>query len=117
MDPSYEVKDDYQRVITTLGKAHRRFQTGTTLIWYPVVERQRIDGMERALRSSGIRDIQQFELGLRPDDRPGMSSCGLFVVNPPWTLFATMQAILPWLAEQLGEQGQASYRARVLVEE
>jgi 23S rRNA (adenine2030-N6)-methyltransferase len=46
-----------------------------------------------------------------------MSSCGLFVVNPPWTLFATMQAILPWLAEQLGEQGQASYRARVLVEE
>lgn len=117
MDPSYEVKDDYQRVITTLGKAHRRFQTGTTLIWYPVVERQRIDGMERALRSGGIRDIQQFELGLRPDDRPGMSSCGLFVVNPPWTLFATMQAILPWLAERLGEQGQGSYRARVLVEE
>jgi 23S rRNA (adenine2030-N6)-methyltransferase len=117
MDPAYEVKGDYQQVISTLGKAHRRFQTGTYLIWYPVVERHRIDGMERALKHSGIRDVQQFELGIRAEDRRGMSSCGLVVVNPPWTLLATLQSVLPWLAQQLGEQGQGHYRAEVLVGE
>ena len=117
MDPAYEVKGDYQQAVTTLGKAHRRFQTGTYLLWYPVVERHRIDGMERGLKSSGIRDIQQFELGIRAEDRPGMGSSGLFVVNPPWTLFETMQGILTWLAERLGEDGQGHYRAEVLVGE
>jgi 23S rRNA (adenine2030-N6)-methyltransferase len=73
--------------------------------------------MERALKHSGIRDVQQFELGIRDEDRPGMGSCGLFVVNPPWTLLATLQSILPWLAQQLGEQGQGHYRAEVLVGE
>ena len=117
MDPAYEVKGDYRQVITTLEKAHRRFQSGTYLIWYPVVERPRIDGMVRALKQSGIRDVQQFELGIRPADRPGMGTCGLMVVNPPWTLFAGMQRVLPWLAEQLGEEGKGYYRAAVLVDE
>jgi 23S rRNA (adenine2030-N6)-methyltransferase len=117
MDPAYEVKGDYQQVIGTLGKAHRRFQTGTYLIWYPVVDRRRIDGMERALESSGIRDVQQFELGIRAEAQPGMGSCGLFVVNPPWTLMTTMQSVLPWLAERLGEQGRGHYRAEALVGE
>ena len=117
MDPAYEVKGDYQQVISTLGKSHRRFQTGTYLIWYPVVERHRIDGMVRALKASGIRDVQQFELGICSEEQPGMGSCGLFVVNPPWTLFTTMESVLPWLAEQLGERGQGHYRTEVLVGE
>lgn len=117
MDPAYEVKGDYQQVMTTLTKAYRRFQTGTYLIWYPVVERSRIDGMQRALKAAGIRDVQQFELGIRPEDRPGMGACGLLVVNPPWTLFDRMRATLPYLAEALGEQGNGHYRAEVLVGE
>jgi 23S rRNA (adenine2030-N6)-methyltransferase len=117
MDPAYEVKSDYLQVIATLTKAHRRFHTGTYLIWYPVVERHRIDGMARALKHSGIRDVQQFELGIRAEDRTGMGSCGLFVVNPPWTLLATLQSVLPWLAERLGEQGQGHSWAEVLVAE
>jgi 23S rRNA (adenine2030-N6)-methyltransferase len=117
MDPSYEVKSDYREVVTTLASAHRRFQTGTFAIWYPVVERYRIDGMERAVKATGIRNVQCFELGIRPVDQPGMSASGMLLVNPPWTLFATLEATLPYLAEVLGEQGGGYYRAEVLVSE
>src|SRR5690606_40295926 len=68
IDPSYEIKSDYHQVIKQLQQAHSRFQTGTYLIWYPVVLRQRIDEMERALKKSGIRNIQLFEFGIAPDD-------------------------------------------------
>ncbi len=94
MDPSYEVKSDYREVVTTLANAHRRFQSGIYAIWYPVVERYRIDAMERAVKATGIRNVQRFELGVRRDDRPGMSGSGMLLVNPPWTLFASMEASL-----------------------
>ncbi len=117
LDPAYEVKGDYQEVINCLSQAHRRFETGVIVVWYPVVERQRIDRMQRALKATGIRDVQQYELGVRAEEQPGMGACGLLVVNPPWTLFATMQATLPYLAEVLGKPGKGHYRTAVLVEE
>jgi 23S rRNA (adenine2030-N6)-methyltransferase len=117
MDPAYERKGDYSQVIKTLSKAQQRFRTGTILIWYPLVDRRRTDGMVRALKSTGIRDVQQFELTIRPRERPGMGACGVLVVNPPWTLFATMQTLLPWLAERLSDPAEGQYRAAVLVAE
>ncbi len=37
VDPSYEDKQDYRRVIETLEDAFRRFATGTYAVWYPQV--------------------------------------------------------------------------------
>jgi len=37
-------------------------------------------------------------------DRHGLIGSGIFVVNPPWTLRAALDASLPWLAEHLGER-------------
>ena len=50
IDPPYEIKSDYDTVVSTLVKAHKRFATGTYALWYPVVERTRIDKLEQALR-------------------------------------------------------------------
>lgn len=107
MDPPYEVKTDYDVVISTLIKAHKRFPTGTYAIWYPVVDRSRIDRMEQQLKDSGIARIQQFELGMSADtDGRGMTSSGMIVVNPPWTLLGKMQTLLPQLAQTLaGDKG------------
>ncbi|HEX7718286.1 MAG TPA: 23S rRNA (adenine(2030)-N(6))-methyltransferase RlmJ, partial [Woeseiaceae bacterium] len=40
IDPSYEVKDEYQRVVETLQRMHRRFATGVYALWYPVTDRR-----------------------------------------------------------------------------
>jgi 23S rRNA (adenine2030-N6)-methyltransferase len=119
LDPSYEVKSDYQHLIKQLLQAHKRFATGTYAIWYPVVLRQRIDEMELALKKSGIKNIQLMEFGLRADNPEyGMTSSGMIVINPPWTLWGAMEETLPWLADNLGgETREAFYRLEQLVPE
>jgi 23S rRNA (adenine2030-N6)-methyltransferase len=118
IDPSYEIKNEYQTVVDALKAMHKRFATGCYLLWYPVVARKRNQYMERALQTSGIKNIQLFELGIQPDsEEHGMTASGIIVINPPWTLLADMQQVLPWLAEMLGENQQGYYRVEKLVEE
>lgn len=118
IDPSYEIKTEYDEVVETLIAAHRRFATGTYALWYPVVKRVLITKMERALKASGIKNIQLFELGIETDrEERGMTSSGMIVINAPWTLKAEMQQSLPFLADSLGLNGEGFYRIETLVSE
>ena len=67
IDPPYELKEDYQLIWQSLEKAYRKMATGVFAVWYPVVERERIDGVESKLIESGIKRIVQFELGVAGD--------------------------------------------------
>ncbi|WP_374088408.1 23S rRNA (adenine(2030)-N(6))-methyltransferase RlmJ [Methylomicrobium lacus] len=118
IDPSYELSNDYRLVVETLKKMHRRFATGIYVLWYPVVERQRILRLERALQDSGIADMTLFELAVAPDSKGhGMTASGMIVINPPWTLASEMRLALPWLAELLGAEGQGGHRIVSLAQE
>ena len=119
VDPSYEIKADYGDVIEAVIKAHKKFNTGTYAIWYPVVDRKRIDFMLRKLKQSGIKNIHQYELGLAPDSlESGMTSAGMMVINPPWTLKAKLDKVLPRLVKQLDRgDGKAFSVSKVLVDE
>ena len=111
VDPPYELKTDYDQVVKTLQAAHKKFAGGTYAVWYPVVERKRIERMQQQLAKTGIRDIQVFELGLAADSPGrGMTASGMLVINPPWTLLEKMQALLPRLAKVLDKNGQAFAR-------
>lgn len=116
MDPPYEVKQDYKTACDTLIKAHKKFATGTYALWYPVVDRYRIDQIEKTFIKSGIKNIQLFELGIKTDAEQGMTSSGMLVINPPWTLMKAAKESLPFLAETLaGKSGH--YRCIQLVDE
>lgn len=118
IDPSYEIKSDYQQVIRHLINAHKRFATGTYALWYPVVMRQRINELEQSLLKSGIKNIQLFELATAPDSMEhGMTASGMIIINPPWTLWAAMESALPWLAEHLSPTNEGFFRQIQLVEE
>jgi 23S rRNA (adenine2030-N6)-methyltransferase len=96
IDPPYEIKTDYQVAIKTLVKAYKSFNSGTYILWYPVVKRELIEQMELELQQSGIKNVVQLELALATDNNEfGMTSSGLFIVNPPWTLLKEMQQTLP----------------------
>lgn len=108
IDPSYEIKTDYDKVVAALAKAWRRFATGVYILWYPVIERSRIDGLLAAVTAAGIRKVYRIELGMAPDAPGyGMTASGVLVVNPPFTLPGAAGAALPWLAERLGAHGPA----------
>jgi 23S rRNA (adenine2030-N6)-methyltransferase len=45
-----------------------------------------------------------------PDEKGfGMLGSGLFIINPPWTLKATMQTVMPYLVKKLAQYPGASY--------
>lgn len=118
IDPSYEVKTEYVQVVECIKKAHKKFMGGTYAVWYPMINRNKINEFERLFIQSGIRNIQRFELGLSADDNDerGMTSSGMIVINPPWTLHKKMSTLLPKLAKALaGDAGV--YQCDVLVEE
>jgi 23S rRNA (adenine2030-N6)-methyltransferase len=102
IDPSYELKEDYARSVKAVANIYQRMPTAQVLLWYPVVLRANIDWMVTSLIKAGIRDLWQVELGLREDtDSHGMTSSGLFLVNPPWTLANQLRECLPPIQNQL----------------
>ncbi|UTA46500.1 23S rRNA (adenine(2030)-N(6))-methyltransferase RlmJ [Simiduia sp. 21SJ11W-1] len=100
IDPSYEVKTEYQKVVNHLQALYKRFATGIYALWYPVVDAGRLQQLEYNLKQTGIKRIQLFEFGLhRNHEMPGMHGAGMIVINPPWTLKQQLGENINWLIE------------------
>jgi 23S rRNA (adenine2030-N6)-methyltransferase len=117
IDPSYETPSERGDVIDALANAYQRFATGTLIIWFPMINRHDVNKFEEDIAATGISNIQEFELCIRPDSEPGMSGSVMIVVNPPWPLMDEMKVSLPWLSDRLGIGRHGSWRARQLVNE
>ena len=118
IDPSYEIKDDYQTVVAHIKTLHRRFATGVYMLWYPVVDERRIKTLCNQFKTSGMRKIQRYEWGLDTDgNQPGMSATGMIVVNPPWGLMADMQAALNFALPRVAPAGTGYVLCEELVGE
>ena len=110
IDPSYELKEDYDLVVKAIEEGYKRFATGTYAIWYPVVLRQQTKHIFKGLEATGIRKILKIELAVRPDsDQRGMTASGMVVINPPWTLETQMKEVLPYLTKTLVPEGTGSW--------
>jgi 23S rRNA (adenine2030-N6)-methyltransferase len=108
IDPSYELKSDYQRLVETLKDAMRRFPGGCYLVWYPVVQRR--EALELPARLQQLQPERWLRAELRIKAPPtagyGLYGSGMFVVNPPWTLPTMLQDLLPWLKQRLAVDGR-----------
>ncbi|AWB33286.1 hypothetical protein DBV39_05740 [Orrella marina] len=103
VDPSYEDKRDYHRVIEMLKDAVVRFSTGCYMVWYPRVSRLQVDQMRKQLRRLSPGQWLDIEMTVsRPaSDGHGLFGSGCFVVNPPYTLEGEMREAMPWLSQTL----------------
>jgi 23S rRNA (adenine2030-N6)-methyltransferase len=96
IDPPYEAKDEFARVADALIAAHRKWATGTFLLWYPIKDRVGPDQLAVTLRRSMIAKILRAELSRPPDGASGrLGGTGLIVVNPPWRLADEVARLLP----------------------
>jgi 23S rRNA (adenine2030-N6)-methyltransferase len=111
IDPSYELRDEHRDVIDAVVKLHKRFASGAIAIWYPIIERRWAERYERALRAAGIGKLATYELTVARE-RPsgGLIGSGIFIVNPPWQLDDELADALPWLAQRLAVDEDASFR-------
>ncbi len=105
IDPPYEDKRDYDRVIAALRDALGRFATGCYAIWYPQVQRREsVELPRRIARMPGVHWLHA-SLAVRraPSDGIGLHGSGVVVVNPPWTLEKALAESLPWLCDVLAQ--------------
>jgi 23S rRNA (adenine2030-N6)-methyltransferase len=118
VDPSYELKADYQGVIDMVIEMVKRFNTGCYLLWYPVLADNRAGLLERTIKKTGIADIQQYKLGIAPNAvDSGMTASAMLVINAPFTLMPAMRQALPWLAEKLSLNQQGYWEISQLTSE
>lgn len=90
VDPSYEVKADYDAMAQFLRRVHRKWPVGVLILWYPILRDGRHAPMLSALEQAipgGTRNEVSF-----PPAREGhgMVGSGLFIVNPPYRLEAEL---------------------------
>ena len=106
IDPPYEVKDEFQRMIKGLGEALKRWPTGTYAIWYPIKSRAEVTRFTDELINFG-KPALTSELMLRePADETKLNGSGLALINPPWQLDEQLASLLPLLHKRLGCQGK-----------
>jgi len=104
VDPSYELKTDWEDMPRLLSAVQRRWNVGVLMLWYPVLANGAHRPMIAALDAMALPDAIRHEVRF-PPARPGhgLLGSGLFVVNPPfgWTdaaadlghRFAALQAV------------------------
>jgi 23S rRNA (adenine2030-N6)-methyltransferase len=93
IDPSYEVKADYDAIPRHMAAIHRKWNVGLLILWYPILRGGAHDAMLKALAAAfpkGLRHEVRF-----PPVRDGhrMEGSGLFVVNPPFGLEEELSAL------------------------
>lgn len=111
IDPAYEEKHDYERVVHALKDCLQRFPGGSYQLWYPQLTR--LDAHELPGRLKRLPASSWLHVTLRvrtpAADGFGMHGSGVFVLNPPWTLQASLQEAMPCLVAALGLDAGAGY--------
>ena len=111
MDPSYEDKDDYRKVKVAIEDAQKRFATGTYAVWYPVLGRLESQQLPERLKRVAVSEWLNVTLTVAGPtaQEQGLRSSGMFIINPPWTLEATLKDIMPWLTQALAQDQGARF--------
>lgn len=86
IDPSFEVKDDYETIPGHIKKYARAWNVGIIVLWYPILTSGAHANMLNMLENThpeALRHEVRF-----PPARPGhgMVGSGLFVIRPPFGL-------------------------------
>ncbi|MHA7879414.1 MAG: 23S rRNA (adenine(2030)-N(6))-methyltransferase RlmJ [Saccharospirillum sp.] len=111
IDPSYEVKADYEQVLKVVSDALRKMPTAVIAVWLPVVDRRRTQRLEQGLCRLGRSLVA--ELGVSADSEGrGMTASSMVVLNPPWGLDEALEALGGDLLEALGMSGPGHFRVR-----
>ena len=136
IDPPFESPDEFETLLTATLRATRIWATGTYMVWYPLKNEAAVARFSERLVASGLKRVLQLHLNvagtgsLPAGPRPAtggqpaaalssspLAGAGLVIVNPPYTLKAEADRLLPWLAEQLKRGDRAFWSSRWLAED
>lgn len=109
IDPSYEIKTDYARALAALREALERFADAVVIVWLPQLQLVEASQLPQRLKAAAEHGAKKGWLHARltvaqADERGfGMIGSSVFVANPPHTLYAALQPVLPYLVRTLAQ--------------
>ena len=123
IDPSYEIKLDYERVVVAVSIGMKRFSTGTYVVWYPIIPRPQAHSLPRHLTNLArqadkpwLHATLRIRTGARIDTTPGekakpigLVDSGVVIINPPFTLYEQLQQALPQMVQLMGQDHLAGF--------
>lgn len=86
IDPSYELKTDYQTITGFMKHITRVWNVGIQVLWYPILQKRahlEMLGQLEATFAMGVRHEVSFPPAKK---NHGMTGSGLFMINPPFGL-------------------------------
>lgn len=111
IDPPFEEPGEFQRLLDGLVAAHRRFATGTVILWYPIKDVRAARAFSRDAAALGIPKLLSAELFVETPRADGdLVGTGLLILNPPFTLEAKLAQLLPYLVAKLARGSGAESR-------
>lgn len=111
IDPPYEDKQDYQRVVSALRDGLKRFAGGVYMVWYPQLQRAEARRLPDQLKRLPVKSWLNVVLNVQAPSKDGfgMYGSGIFILNPPWLLHGVLREVMPYLAKVLGQDGEGEY--------
>ncbi len=109
IDPPYEIKTDYLRVLGALREALERFPDCVVIIWLPQLQLVEAAQLPQRLKAAADAGAKKGWLNARltvaqADARGfGMLGSSVFIANPPHTLHDELQPVMPYLAQALAQ--------------
>ena len=114
IDPSYEIKSDYAKVVGAVRETLQRFASAVVLVWLPqlrTLESQQLPQRLQNAAKAAPKGWLHARLTVAATDERGFGLTGssMFVINPPHGLHATLHEVLPFLVETLGQFDGANF--------
>ena len=117
IDPSFEQKDEFERLADGFARGLREMADRqlSAVVSGEKPPRHRRPGAacRRAVAGAGKPPENACGWNSASRRRPRaarLTSAGLLIVNPPWTLAGELKAILPELEKPLGQGGAGRFR-------
>lgn len=118
VDPPYESREEYARIIVALEAALARFATGVYAVWYPIKQASGVAPLLRKMAALPVQSALVVEVWPRACDSPlRMNGSGMAILNPPWGFARDAGTWLDWLAQRLASGRGAGSRLHWLKRE
>ena len=116
IDPAFEAKDEFDRLADRFAAAFQKWPTGSYLLWYPAKSWRATDELAAQVAQAVASakppgKCLRLEFSVAPQTTDSaLTSSGLLIVNPPWTLQDELKIILPELEKPLGQGGAGRFK-------
>jgi len=104
IDPPFEEPGEFGRLTQALRDAHKRFATGTIILWYPIKDQRAVDAFLDSIVATDMPKILSVIMMVRGlEQTTGLAGTGLVISNPPFTLVPSLEVLLPFLVRLLAQ--------------